>query len=232
VSNGLVISNVAARSMIDHAADRVARIHAARLSGRFGFTEADRNDIHQELLMDYFIRSRRFNPAKSSRRTFLNRIFRHRVATLCESQSAACRDYRLRSDSLDGPASLGTGGSITLGDTISTDSCHAPIGRAALPSWDREELRIDIDRVIATLPSELAAIANMLRSEGVVETAYLLGVPRATLYRRIASIRVAFKSAGLDLYLRHSGASSRRRSRRVADPYLSGGSRRVVRAAR
>jgi len=214
--------------MIDSTVVRIACTHAARLVGRFGFTGADRDDIQQEILLDYFIRVRRYNLAKSGRRTFLHRVVRNRIATLCEFQSAGCRDYRLCSDSLDAPS----GDSIPLEDTVSADAYQDRVGRCATPSWDREELRIDVDRVLATLPSELAAIANMLRSEGVVETAYQLGMPRATLYRRIAEIRIAFRSAELNLYLNLCGATLAKRSRRSLKSCLSGGSRRDARTAR
>jgi RNA polymerase sigma-70 factor (ECF subfamily) len=91
--------------------------------------------------------------------------------------------------------------SITLGDSLSTDACEVRIGRQALSPWQREELRIDVNKAISTLPCELAPIANLLRSVGIVEAAQELGIPRATLYRRIDSIRKAFELAGLNFYL-------------------------------
>lgn len=180
----------------------VVRTEANRLAGSCGFSYGDRDDIRQELLLDCLVRLRRFNASRSSRRTFLYRVVRHRVGTLRESQSAACRDYRLCTDSLDGPAHLVTSKSIILGDTTSTDTCEARIGQYSLSSWEREELRIDVNKVISTLPYELAVIANLLRCIGAVDAAHQLGMPRATLYRRIATIRKAFKAAGLDRCLK------------------------------
>jgi RNA polymerase sigma-70 factor (ECF subfamily) len=191
-------------SVIDQMVAGIVRIHAARLIGRYGFATADCDDINQEILWACLNGERRYNPTKSSRRTFLCRIAGNKVANLRESQSAACRDYRLCTDSLDGPAPFVTRDSITLGDTISTDAREARVGRYALSSWEREELRIDVAKVVSSLPYELAVVANVLRSVGVVEAAHQLRIPRATLYRRIAAIRKFFAHAGLGNYVRRS----------------------------
>jgi RNA polymerase sigma-70 factor (ECF subfamily) len=195
---------------IDQTVLRVVHNKAARLAGTNGFSRSDREDIQQELLVDYFVRVRKFDPAKSSCRTFLYRVVRHRIASLLDAQHAACRNHRLCRDSLDGPAQVVTGEAIPLGDFVSFDECEFRIGRHALSSGERQDLRIDVDRVIATLPYELAAIADLLRSVGVVETANQLGVPRSTVYRRITAIRAVFARAGLDLYVRRPGTASAR----------------------
>ena len=188
-------------SVFDPMVVSIVCTHAARLAGRHGFSFADRDDIRQELFLDCFVRLRRFDSTKSSRRTFVYRVVRHRLRTLHEYHSAACRDYRLCIDSLDSPAPFAIDESITLGDSLSTGAYEARIGRQALSPWQREELRIDVNKAISTLPCELALIANLLRSLGIVEVAQELGIPRATLYRRIDSIRKAFELAGLNFYL-------------------------------
>jgi RNA polymerase sigma-70 factor (ECF subfamily) len=192
-------------SVVDRMVVGIVRIHAARLIGRYGFTTADRDDISQEILRACIDSQRRYNPAKSSRRTFLCRVAGNQVANLRDSQSAACRDYRLCTNSLDGPVPIVASKSITLGDTMSAD---ARVGRSALSSWECEQLRIDVARVISTLPPELAAIARLLQSIAVVEVSRLLGMPRATLYRHIARIRQAFATAGLRGYLRREEPES------------------------
>lgn len=193
---------------IDSTLLAVVRASTARLAGTCGFSRADRDDIRQELLFDCFLRLRRFDPAKSSPRTFLLRIVRHRVATLVEAQHAACRDYRLCRDSLDGQVRFGADESMLLGETVSADAYEERIGRNRLSSWERAELRIDVHNVVSLLPAELATIAVMLKSVSVVEAAQRLVLSRATVYRRINDIRRIFKSAGLDLYLSRSGTAS------------------------
>jgi RNA polymerase sigma-70 factor (ECF subfamily) len=183
------------------------RVKAAQLIGIYGFTAADREDLEQDILYDCLLRLRWFDPTKSSRNTFLRRVVRHRVATLLDSQRAACRDHRLCRDSFDTRAQLAVGESIPLGEVVSTDDYEARIGGSALSSRERAELRIDVDSVISLLPLDLAAVAVLLRSVSVAEAARRLRLSRATVYRRITDIREIFAEAGLDNYLRYSKKS-------------------------
>jgi DNA-directed RNA polymerase specialized sigma24 family protein len=168
-----------AESVIDRMVVRIVCTQAARLAGRHGFSLADRDDIRQELLLDCFVRLRRFDSTKSSRRTFVYRVVRHGVSTLRASCTAACRDYRLNSDSLDGSRWV-NGEAIPFGDSVSADHYDCQFGRSVRSCVERTELRIDVDAVIARLPPELAAIARLLASVGAIEAAERLGVPRAT----------------------------------------------------
>ena len=198
---------------IDSALLAVVRVTAAGLAGEYGFNGIDFEDIRQELLLDCLFRLRKFDPARSSRRSFLHRVVGHRVATLVSAQRAACRDYRLCRDSLDAPIPVSADDSIKLGETVSGDAYDAGMGRSVRSSCERSELRIDVDNVISRLPAELAAVAVLLKSESVVEVARRLGVSRATTYRRLAQIRDVFAAAGLDAYL---GQFQRRCSARSA----------------
>src|ERR1039458_7394606 len=112
---------------------------ATRLAGTYGFNRSDRDDLQQDLLIDCFVRLRKFNPAKSSQPTFLHRVVRHRVATLLDAQRAACRDYRLCQVSLDGPAQFSSRELIPLGETVSSDDFEARFGRSLRSSVERAE---------------------------------------------------------------------------------------------
>ena len=187
---------------IDASIFSAIRGKAARLIGACGFSAADRADLQQELVFDCLSRLRKFDPTRSSHRTFLHRVVGHRVATLVDAQRAACRDYRLCRDSLDAPIPVADSDLIALGETVSGDAYEARMGRSARSARERSELRIDVDSVISRLPPELAAVAVLLKSEGVVEVGRRLGISRATTYRRLIRIREVFAAAGLDSYLR------------------------------
>jgi RNA polymerase sigma factor (sigma-70 family) len=194
---------------IDPSIFSAIRGKAARLMGVCGFSTADRADLQQELVFDCFSRLRKFDPTKSSCRTFLHRVVGHRVATLVSAQRAARRDYRLCRDSLDAPTPVTANDSIELGETVSGDAYEARMGRSERPSCERSELRIDVDSVISRLPAELAAVAVLLKRESAVEVGRRMGISRATTYRRLAQIREVFTAAGLDGYLRRRQAVSR-----------------------
>jgi RNA polymerase sigma-70 factor (ECF subfamily) len=194
---------------LDTALLNVVRAKAMSLAGTYGFSQSDRDDIGQELLLDSIVRLRKFDPAKSSRGCFVRRIVNNRVATLIEGQMAGRRDYRACRSSLSDPIDFGVGESVELGDTVSGDDYEGRMGRCALSSSERTELQIDVARLIAALPAELAAVAVVLKSAGVVEAGRRLGLSRSTLYRRLTPIRAAFAAAGLDAYLGRPQALSR-----------------------
>jgi RNA polymerase sigma-70 factor (ECF subfamily) len=192
---------------IDNALLNIVRIKAAGLTGTYGFSPSDRDDIRQELLLDCVIRFSKFDPGKSSRHSFLHRVVNNRVATLVEGQRAGCRDYRVCRSSLNDQIELAAGESEELGETVSSDDYESRIGRSTLSARERAELQIDVDSVISLLPLDLAAVAVLLRSVSIAEAARRLRLSRATVYRRITDIREIFAEAGLDNYLRNSRKS-------------------------
>jgi hypothetical protein len=133
----------------------------------------------------------------------------NRVATLIERQMADRRDYRACRSSLSDPIEFGVGESVELGDTVSGDDYEARIGRNSVPSRERAELQFDVNRVIANLPAELAAVAILLKFVSVVDAGHRLGLSRATVYRRISDIRETFAEAGLDDYIRQDSGRGR-----------------------
>jgi RNA polymerase sigma-70 factor (ECF subfamily) len=194
------------------------RSHA--LVGAYGFTLADREDIQQELVLEVHRRMSRFDPSRSGRRTFIRRVADNRTANLIAEQQASCRDYRRCRHSLDEP--VGQDRFDQLRETMSADEYESRTGRASISWWEHSELRADVEEAISLLPVELAAIATLLKSVGVVDTARQLGVPRATLYRRIAAIRGVFASAGLNRYLSRSTTTSARHHHRLLTSGLPG----------
>jgi len=188
-------------AVLDAALLNVVRTKARWLAGMCGFSPSDHDDLRQDLLLDCLVRLRKFDPAKSSRRCFVHRILNNRTATLIEGQMADRRDYRACRRSLSDPIEFGVGKSVELGDTVSGDDYEGRMGRCALSSSERTELQIDVTKVIAALPAELAAVARLLMSVGVVEAARRLNLPRVTVYRRIIRIREVFLAAGLHGYL-------------------------------
>ena len=78
---------------------------------------------------------------------------------------------------------------------------EAPIAADGLTP-DQLALRIDVDHALAELPPDLVPIASVLaQGLSVTDAVRITGVPRATFYRRLARLRLAFSDAGLRSYL-------------------------------
>jgi RNA polymerase sigma-70 factor (ECF subfamily) len=180
---------------IEPSIQAVIRFKAAQLvrSG-YGYSPDDRDDLQQDLWLDAFVRSRKYDPTRSSRGTFVNRLVSNHAATLLEARTAGCRDYRACTRSLDEP--VGQDGVAAFGQTLSTDEYESRIGHASMSSVQHSEMRADVESVIASLSPDLASVAELLMSMGVVDVARRLKVSRATVYRRISHIREVFEAAG------------------------------------
>ena len=178
------------------------RWKALRLGGRGVFTGYDAQDLKQEMFLECWKKSALFNPSKSCRRTFLQRVVNNWIGSFIEERTAGCRDYRLCQRSLDEPVPFTRSGTREFGETISAADYEMRVGRSHLSGHECAELQIDIARVITTLPTELAAVALLLKSVSAVDAGRRLGLSRSTLYRRLVTIREIFVAAGLDKYLR------------------------------
>lgn len=192
---------------LDEYAVKLIRHKARQLVGRAGFVEADRHDLEQDMAVDLLRRLPRFDPRLAKRETFIARIVEHRVATILETQKAGVRDYRRCAGSLDERRTYDSGETSDGPPLLD----QAEYLRETLASAQRDEdllaLRIDIERVLASLPPELRALCDRLRIATVREVARETGVPPSTLYEAIWKLRTFFDRAGVRAYLGGADAS-------------------------
>ncbi len=190
---------------IDNYAAKLIRIKARQLVGKAGLTEDDRCDLEQELMIDLLQRMRHFNPTKAKKTTFMTRIVERHIATLLEARHAQCRDWRLCRVSLNSPCENDKGDTFELIDWVNSDGCF---GNPEPESRERavNNIRVDIEGVLNALPDDLRDLCNRLHESNMAEIARETGVPRTTLYDKLAIIREAFREAKLDDYLEGSDA--------------------------
>jgi RNA polymerase sigma-70 factor (ECF subfamily) len=182
---------------IDTYAARLIRTKAHQLIGKAGFTENDRQDLQQDLMMDLLQRMRHFNPAKSKKATFMTRIVQRRISTLLEARHARCRDWRLCRMSLNMPHGNDRGDTRELIDHVDS---QGNLGNSEKETLQEaiSNLRIDVARVLDTQPEDLRDLCERLRESNMAEIARETGVARTTLYDKLTRIREAFREAGLD----------------------------------
>jgi len=183
-------------------AENLIRHKARQLVGTYGFTEADREDLEQELRIDLLRRLGKYDPTKAKLSTFTARIVEHRIATIIEARKAAKRDYRGCTCSLNDPFAFDDGDEGELGDTIACETYFQRLSPDSLPDVTQRDMAIDVADVLAGLTSEQQRLCAMLREHTVLEISELCGIPRATLYDRIKEIRLVFEVAALGDYVR------------------------------
>ena len=130
---------------IDKYAADLIRHKARQLVGKAGFTEDDRPDLEQELMIDLLQRMRHFNPAKAKKTTFMARIVERHISTILEARFAQCRDWRLCQTSLNEPLDNGEGDTTERIDFLDSEGS---LGSGTRETRERlaHEIRMDLDR--------------------------------------------------------------------------------------
>lgn len=175
--------------------------HAWRSLRRFGM---ERGDLRQEFLLRLVENHSTYSLRRASPATFSRVVCRSRTLQLVETATCEKRGGGTVPTSLSEPLNLPWRESTfaELGDILSDDDGKARTGRRSRSTAELLGLRLDVERVVGSLPVELVAVVNLLAAgESVTDVARHLGISRATANRRLAALRCAFRQTGLDRYL-------------------------------
>jgi RNA polymerase sigma-70 factor (ECF subfamily) len=154
-------------------ARKVAHRKALSAVGRCGIVPDELEDVESELLLDFYQRLARFDRRRASLATFAWRIMDRKLLGILRHGLAQRRVTSIFTEPLP------------------EDGLHLT---SPTPQW---ELRLDVERVLATLPPPLAELARALCWMSPTEASRFLGRARTTLYGRIAKLRAAFVEAGI-----------------------------------
>ncbi|NIM21304.1 MAG: RNA polymerase subunit sigma-24 [Candidatus Latescibacteria bacterium] len=186
---------------IDDYAVRIIKHKARQLVGHAGFTESDREDLEQELVLDLLRRLPKYNPQRTKRNTFIALIIEHKVATIIESSKAGKRDYRTPLCSLNDQLEDKEGSSMEREETIDQEDYLRRTGKLSRPAVELQELSLDTQKVVASLPPELRELCRRLQTQSITEISRETGIPRGTIYESRKKLRALFEDAGLKKYL-------------------------------
>lgn len=150
-------------------------------------------DIEQELMLDYLSRIQSFDPEKSCRKTFIDRILRHKCATMIKTAKAEKRNRGFQNSSLD--SYMQDGGREDIPEDMGIWS--APGVRS-----HQTDLAIDIADAIHALPEAARFYCVMLMQDLPVRTLCKIHNRHpSTVYEAIGRIRRDFSERGLQTYL-------------------------------
>lgn len=176
---------------------KIIRIKAWRLAQGPGFRPDDKEDIEQELILDLLLRAPKFDPARGNRQAFIGRVLDNKVADLVAANVAAKRDRRREVFSLDEPVVTDGEGEIPRQEILDPGR----IDEDARSGMRDADLWIDLGRRIYSIRPDLAALCLQLSEKRIAEVSREMGIPRATLYGRIAELRRILSIRGLRDYL-------------------------------
>jgi RNA polymerase sigma-70 factor (ECF subfamily) len=168
-------------------------VAARRLSRQLRLSCDDLADLRQDLLVDLIVRLKSFDPTRGSLGAFAGTVVAHRAARL------AARVRRDRSMfapiSLDDPMPDAKG--TTVGDTIAESSGYSAMMGQPTDGFASIDRRLDLDRALGTLRrSDLALCAHLIHRTPTELSQDGRG-SRASLYRGMRKVRLAFMATGL-----------------------------------
>ena len=171
-------------------ADRTAR----RLVHGLGLGSQERDDLRQDLVADLIARLKSFDPSRGTWGAFVGTVLAHRAARLA---GRIRRERRVFAPvSLDDPRP-GCGGG-TVGDAVAEADGYAAWLGQPTDAVAVVERRLALDRALGTLGRSDRALCAALAwntSDGLSRAGH---GARATLYRRVAEIRLRLTAAGLE----------------------------------
>ncbi len=185
------------REPFDAYAAEVIRFKVRKLVGRAGFTESDREDLEQELALDFLRRAPHFNPDRAKRSTFISCVVDHHIAAIIEARHGRTRDVRREGPSLDIEVPEDRGNPVERVTDIDAEA-----NRRGRSPEELRPLQLDIQSVIETLPPQLRELAEDLKTHSISEIARRIGMSRRQVQRWVKQIRRHFGEAGLRNYLR------------------------------
>jgi RNA polymerase sigma-70 factor (ECF subfamily) len=185
---------------IDRFARSYIRKKARQVVGRAGFTEQDREDLEQELVLRLLQRLPSRDPRRGRSTTFTRLVVDHAVANMLRERGAEKRGTG-RNISLSEPVELPGGRHTELAQVIGQRERDARLGRQSRPAEEGVDLVLDVADLLAKLPAPQRELAERLKSSTIAEVARDLGLPRTTVASRVRALRCRFEQAGLREYL-------------------------------
>lgn len=151
------------------------------------FNSFEQEDLEQELMLGYLEDCHNFDPTKANHKIFTRMVINHRAGQLIRKVTTDKRKVHLRQISLDQPLSS-EDEDLALVDLLA-DSGEIADGTEFQDIATQSILKIDLERMRATLPEELQVIFDLLGDYTVSEIAQRLDIPRTTITSRIKKIR-------------------------------------------
>jgi RNA polymerase sigma factor (sigma-70 family) len=149
-------------------ASRAAQVRSARVGNSLQAMAFDRADLEQEALMGVWMALRRFDPARASPRTYVERVVATNIASVFRRAKSQKRTPR-------------------------SEPWPTPLPLRLLVAV---ELRLDFDRVLGRLEPRDRRVVELLTEHRPARIARILGISRAGIYRSIDRVRTVFSEAG------------------------------------
>ncbi|HOY63861.1 MAG: RNA polymerase sigma factor [bacterium ADurb.Bin236] len=186
--------------------DRIVKtvlIKAKQLIGKAGYTSEDYDDIVQEMILDIYCRLSKYDPARSTFKTFINRIVEMKCADMLQAGHAANNDLNRRAESLNLIVEQEDGAQLECIQTVSVEELPWNNGAVFAAESDLSDFKIDLQKIMSRLSPRNRTLCERLTREHISEICRDSGISRTAQYDHIRQIRKKLQEAGFEIYLGH-----------------------------
>ena len=174
---------------------------ARKLSRRRGFSKSDTDDIEQEMWIAIAGACRSYCRERGLIESFAGSVIQNVLAALIRHRTADLRTYATEAGSLNDVIDDGEG-PVEWIHLFDADDRSNHLGGRRRPQQSQSDLSHDLPVVIAKLPVETRAVAELLMHHPPGAIAEKLGMTRGKVRGHISLIQEHFEEHGLDEYLK------------------------------
>lgn len=174
------------------AAINAATTRAYQMATRFGLSRADREDLHQELMLDLLERAEQFDPGKGSPGTFTGMVSQHRASEfLCQLTKDRSRLSFCSGDA----ANQNESGDL---DVLAVTDSVVPQWGEVTNGFDALHFARDLDHAVSRMDDEQRALFSLLlEHQDVPSACEVSSVSSATFYRRLTDLKMHLRMFGI-----------------------------------
>jgi len=186
--NDFVLTDYA-RKLIRFKARQLCRLHS--------FSKSDEDDLQQELWVAVVNQAGKFDPARASLDTFIDRVVNSAVAMILRDRQRQKRANGFQTVSLDdSPAD--SHGNETLSAKVSEDDLARRVGTEPTDETDRRETAEAVASALSMMPDELRDVCRRVMGGSISSAADDLETSRRQIRNALAAARPYFEQAGAD----------------------------------
>ena len=186
--NDFVLTDYA-RKLIRFKARQLCRLHS--------FSKSDEEDLQQELWLAVVNQAGKFDPARASLDTFIDRVVNTAVAMILRDRQRQKRANGFQTVSLDVTPSDGHGNE-PLAAKVSQDDLARRLGTEPTDETERRETAEAVASALAKLPDELRDVCRRVMGGSISAAAEDLETSRRQIRNALATARPYLEEAGVD----------------------------------
>lgn len=188
------------QSVLTPADTAAIRHKVRRMIGQAGYTFQHQECLQQELTARLLRSLRTFDPLRGTRGAFVATVLNQHGRQVLR-QARAQKRGRHHTQSLDIAINQADDAAVSRAAGLCEGQQTAH--RQLLPrhAQEHQDLRIDVDSYLKTLPPDLRDLAILLKFKSIAEIARERNLPRTTLNGHVRKLRQRFQQTGLREYL-------------------------------